>query len=303
MSQDQPRRVAILGAGLTGLAAAYELSRSRPGERPVEVAVFEAETRVGGRLRTDGHEDAVFEAGAYALNSRRPQALELARELGLGGKEIRARDLGPPAVVCAGRLHRLPAGLRGDGPPRLLPVLGSPLLSWKGKLRLLCEPAVRGLDGEADEPLAAFLARRLGPEAAEALAVPLLESGCAGDASALSAVSGAPGLVELERRGGLLRGLARGGWPVCGLEPGGAAAVRFQGGLRVLSEAIAARLPRPALRLGSAVTRLVRRGAAWEVRAERGAESFDAVIAALPAPALAGVVGNLDPELAGILRG
>ena len=87
MNQGRPRRVAVLGAGLSGLSAAYELRHRGAGRQPSpEVVVFEAAARVGGKIRTETHDGVLYEAGPDSFSTAKPQAMELVRELGLGSE-------------------------------------------------------------------------------------------------------------------------------------------------------------------------------------------------------------------------
>jgi len=293
-----------LGAGITGLSAAYELRRRGGGRQlPPEVVVFESADRVGGKIRTETHDGVLYEAGPDSLSMAKPQAMELVRELGLGPELLHTNARHRLLLILAGgRLRSLPEGMGQGMPSRWWPFLCSDLLSWKAKLRLLGEPLVPAEDGESDESLAEFFGRRLGLEVVERLVEPILAGACLGDPARLSLRSTFPQFADMERRGGLLRGFWRGRtrrlapstetvWPVT-----------LRGGLSLISETLARRLPSGCLRLGAVVTRLSRRSGGWEVRTAAGPEAFDAVIAALPAPALAPVVEVVDQELAGILR-
>ncbi|MFA6002748.1 MAG: protoporphyrinogen oxidase [Elusimicrobiota bacterium] len=304
MTQGQSRKVAVLGAGITGLAAAYELcKRGRRGGPSWEVAVFEADTRVGGKIRTENNEGAVCETGPDSFITAKPQALELVRELGLESELLRTNQQHRAVfMLCGGRLVPMPEGISLVLPTRLWPFLRSGLLTWPGKLRMAMEPFVPRLSGEGDESLAAFFERRLGPEAVAKLVAPLLGGIFAGDASKLSLNSTFPQFAEMERRGGLLREFLRARRPRSAPAADVTMFMTLKGGLCLLPETLARRLPAGCLRLGAAVKEIVRRGSRWEVRSARGREEFDAVVSALPAPALAGVVEGMDVEFAGVLR-
>jgi len=323
MNQGRPRRIAVLGAGISGLSAAYELRHRGTGRReirpvgtcgtsdtsgggrqpPPEVVVFEAAACVGGKIRTETHDGVLYEAGPDSFSTVKPQAMELVRELGLGSELLHTnaqhRRL---LMLTGGRLRPLPEGMGQVVPARWWPFLRSDLLSWKGKLRLLGEPFIPAEAGESDESLADFFGRRMGPEAVTRLVEPILAGACLGDPARLSLRSTFPQFADMERRGGLLRQCW--GGRTRRLAPSAETAwpVTLRGGLSLLPETLARRLPSGCLRLGAAVTRLSRRNGGWEVRTAAGPEAFDAVIAALPAPALAPVVEAVEPELAGILR-
>lgn len=299
MNQARPRRIAVLGGGLTGLSAAYELRRRSSGRQPqTEVVLFEADTRVGGKIRSERHDGVLYEAGPESFGAAGPQVMELVRELGLGGEILqpdpRHRRF---LVLSGGKLKPLPEGMARVVPDCWWSFLRSDLLTWKGKLRFLAEPFLGAEEGEGDESLAGFFGRRLGPEAVERLVEPILAGACLGDPARLSVRSMFPHLADLERRGGLLRG-----WRKAHARREPSLSATLRGGLSALPEALAGRLPSGCLRLGAAVTRLARRNGGWEVRTAHSSEPFDCVVCALPAPALAPVLDPLDPEVAGILR-
>jgi oxygen-dependent protoporphyrinogen oxidase len=304
MNQGRPRRVAILGAGLTGLSAAYELRHRGGGHHPPpDVAVFETANRVGGKIRTETNDNVFFEAGPDSFRTAKPQTMELVRELGLGHELLHTNPRHRRQLILThGLLRPLPESMEQGVPSRLWPLLFSDLLTWKAKLRLLAEPFIPAEEGERDESLADFFTRRLGPEAAKRLSEPILAGGCLGDPARLSLRSTFPQFADMERRGSLLRQCWRGPIRRMTTEAETSLPVTLRGGLSLLPEALARRLPSGCLRLGAAVTRLSRRNGGWEVRTAAGPEAFDAVISALPAPALAPVAETLDPELASVLR-
>ncbi|MBI5239646.1 MAG: protoporphyrinogen oxidase [Elusimicrobia bacterium] len=304
MNQARPRRIAVLGAGITGLAAAYELRRRGGGRQPQpDIVLFEADTRVGGKVRSEKHDGVLYEAGAESFGAAQPQAMELVRELGLGHDVLHSDPRRRLFLVLAGgRLTPLPEGVGQVVPARWLSFLRSGLLTWKGRLRFLGEPFLPAEEGEADESLSAFFGRRLGPEAVARIVEPLLAGACLGDPCRLSVRSLFPHLADMERRGGLLRGCWKSPMRRLAAEADPALAVTLRNGLSTLAEALAKRLPSGCLRLGAPVVRLARRNGGWEVRTPHSNEPFDVVVCALPAPALAQVLEPVDPEVSGVLR-
>ena len=88
-SNKGPARVVVLGAGATGLTAAYELLKRADRDRhPLDVTVLEASARPGGKIFTETRDGSVIEAGPDSFITSKPQALELVRELGLGGELV-----------------------------------------------------------------------------------------------------------------------------------------------------------------------------------------------------------------------
>ncbi|MDE2039645.1 MAG: protoporphyrinogen oxidase [Elusimicrobia bacterium] len=295
-------RVAVLGGGITGLTAAYELLRlsARQG-RALELTLLEGSGRLGGKIHTEVREGAVIEAGPDSFITLKPHALELVRELGLAGELVKTSS-GPNTIwVCSGgRLRAMPDGM-GMLPTRLVPFVLSDLMSWRGKLRMLGEPLVPVSAGHEDESLAAFVRRRLGAEALETVLGPMLAGIYAGDAEQMSLRSTFPQLKEMERRGGLLRSL----WSSSGkAKPAAQDTTLFmtlRGGLESLVEALAKRLPPGCARTGLPAQGLRRRAERWVVSTSAGALEFDGVISALPANQLAKVVADQDLELSCVL--
>ncbi len=265
--------VAVVGAGLAGLAAAWRLSRA--GAR---VRVFEASERAGGVVRTARADGWLAEEGPNSMADPPPAVRGLLREAGL---EARLVPTGPAArrryVVRGGR--PLPVPLSP------LQLLFSPLFSLSGRLRVLREPwAAPG--GGAEESVAALARRRFGQEVLDYAVEPFVGGIFAGDAERLSARHAFPRLVAMEERhGSLLRAAVAAARErrAAGAAPG-PASFSFAEGMEELPRALAAGLE-DAPRTGSPVRAVRRTGAGWEVSAEGagGAEVFDAVVLAVAA--------------------
>lgn len=293
-------KVVVIGGGITGLCAAYELlERAKRERRHVEVTVLESGLRAGGKVVTETREGAVIEGGPDSFLAAKPQVIELAKELGLGGDLVPTND-GPRTifVYTKGKLVPLPDGT-GLVPTKLLPFLRSDLLSWNGRVRAVLEPWIPPLDGDEDESIAAFARRRVGDEAADLILNPMLAGIYAGDADQLSVLSTFPQLREMERRGGLLRGLWGKGPKSAGGSP--AAFMSIKGGLQRLIEALALKLPAGTVKTGQPVQSIKRKGGRWQLQTPGGLIEADAVVATMPANALAPLVADLDLELSCVL--
>jgi protoporphyrinogen/coproporphyrinogen III oxidase len=199
------REALIIGGGITGLSAAYELARG--GARPTLV---EAAPRLGGVIQTEVVEGCVLEAGPDSFLSAKPAAAELIREVGLGDDIIASNDgTRVTYLVRNGRLLAMPDGLMMMVPTKILPVALSPLLSWGTKLRMGIEYFHRPPAGEpADRTVADFIRQHYGQETVDYLAEPLLSGVYGGSVDRLSVNSVLPRFVELERKyGSLTRGV------------------------------------------------------------------------------------------------
>jgi len=206
MSEGSGRHIAIIGGGISGLAAAYRLQQRDPSLR---ISVFEASDRLGGNIRTERVDGFIVEGGPDAFLANKPRGTGLAEELGLADDFV-APD---PAkrgsfILRNGRLHRMPEGLTGLIPTKLRPILETPLISPKGKLRMALDFVRTAKKSDADESVSAFLHRRLGTEATDNLIEPLMAGIYAGDASQLSLAATFPQLRDAEQtHGGLIKGM------------------------------------------------------------------------------------------------
>jgi oxygen-dependent protoporphyrinogen oxidase len=274
-----PKTIAVLGAGITGLTAAHRLAR-----RGHRVQVFEAAPRVGGAIRTHRDGDWLVESGPNSLLAGDAAVNALFAELGLGRELVPAAPAARHRYIVRGG-RPLPVPL---SPPALL---RSPLLSLRGKLGLLGDLLARPRVRHADLSLADFVAAHFGREAVDYVLNPVVTGIFAGDPTRLSTRHAFPKLWELERdHGSILRGQRA----AAKARPAGAAAgiVSFRHGLQVLPDALAAQLPAGSLSLQARVEALVptagqRWNVIWTDPAGTHTTSCDAVLAALPASALA----------------
>jgi oxygen-dependent protoporphyrinogen oxidase len=288
-------KIAVVGGGITGLAAAYRLQTLLPG---AAITLFERESRLGGKLLTEHVDGFVMEGGADSFLSRKPGGVGLSQELGLK-KRLVGRDTRHQQTFVRhqGRLHPLPEGLLGFVPTRLEALEPSELLTAEGKMRLAREPEIPVRESDGDESVAAFMTRRLGQEAYENLIEPLMSGIYAGDSTQLSLAATYPRLRQLEQEhGSLLRGLlaTHSSTPLT-YPP----FVSFPNGMGELVVDLAKRLRRIHITAGVEVTQLTTYESRYQLALDNGAiETADAVILATPAHSTAKVVAVLDPVLA-----
>lgn len=202
-------RVAIVGGGLAGLATAYYLRAAIPDPAQLEILGLEGSPRLGGPLWTERQQGFLIEQGADSFLTTRRSALDLVRELGLGDQVIGVPpDRRRTYVWHGGRLVPLPTGLRLLATPRPGPLLRSPLLSARGRLRVLGDLVRRPGPATPDESLASFVRRRLGEEMLERIAEPMVAAIHAGEAERLSMEALLPQFRAYERdHGSVIRGL------------------------------------------------------------------------------------------------
>ena len=220
--------VAVVGAGITGLAAGLHLARGG-----AQVTVLEALPRVGGAIETLRDGEWRIELGPSTVSDGDPALRELIAAGGL--EEQRLASLPEAArryLWRDGRLHLLPSSP--------LDLLDTPLLSARAKLRLLREPWAAAAPAGSEESVAAFVERRLGPEAVAAVAAPLVAGVYAGDPARLSMRWAFPKIAALERRHGSLLRAARSARTEPGVAAGGIFTLRD--GLDELPRRLAAAL-------------------------------------------------------------
>ncbi len=171
------RRIVIVGGGITGLAAAFELERTTDAA----IDLYEASDRLGGKLRTEHVGDLLIEHGPDCFFSRKPGALELVRDLGLEGELIEP-EAGEFGMLVKGVLHRVPRGLVALNAPDPDAIRNAPFLSEEGKARALDPQDVP----EPDPSIRAFFTARYGAEFSRLVAEPLLAGTHGGDPGRLS---------------------------------------------------------------------------------------------------------------------
>jgi protoporphyrinogen/coproporphyrinogen III oxidase len=301
-------KLVVVGGGIAGLAAAHravELARERG--LALELTVLEARGRLGGTIETEHVDGFLVESGPDSFLSEKPWALGLCRRLGIEDRLVRTDDRFRRTFVWhRGRLHPLPDGFQLLAPTRMTPFLTSGLFSWSGKLRMALDLVLpRGGNGD-DEKLGGFVRRRLGREALERVAQPLVAGIYTADPDELSLGATMPRFLELERRE---RSVILALWRASrrAPQPGTSGArwslfVTFARGMSELIEALAARLPAGAVRLGQRVSGVERNDGGWRVGlADGDALEADTVVVATEAHAAARLLRYVDPQIATLL--
>jgi len=327
---DRPGPVVVVGGGIAGLTAALELAEVGAAA----VTVVEAAGRFGGKIETSRLGGLVVEAGADSFLAGKPAGLALCQRLGITDRLVNSSTSDRRTFVWSrGRLRELPEGLVLGSPARAWSLLRSGLLSPVGAARLVADVAVprrkpaagpgpdRG--GAAEETVAGFFTRRLGPEAYTRVVEPLLGGIHAGDAARLSLAATFPRFVEMEdRHGGLVRAALAGRIPdrlrrkgsrnprrrktgtvspVGAVPEGRTPFVSFRTGMSELIEALVSRLEALGveLRTGRAVAAIRAVEGGYEVVLDGGgALPATAVVLATAAPVAAELVRNLCPVAA-----
>ena len=304
------KKVAIIGGGITGLAAAYTLQRH--GRGSVQVTLIESGSRLGGKIASDAEAGFLVEGGPDSFISQKPAGLALCRELNLADQLIGSNpepELKTTYVASGGRLHPMPEGMMLMAPTMMLPFLRSRLFSWRGKLRMGLELFIpRRTDTSADESLASFVSRRLGNEALEKIAAPLMAGIYAADPAHLSLQSTFPTFLEMERtHGSLLRAmLKRKKAPRPTSTPGTKPPSMFmtlQGGLQQLVDALIAQLDPASIQLNRQILSITRQQGQYHLTFSGGEHIVaDEIICCTPAYVTADLLHGIAPKLAHLLK-
>ena len=300
-------KLVVVGGGITGLAAAHravELARERA--IGLELTLVDSRDRLGGTIATEHAGGFLIEAGPDSFLSEKPWALALCKRLGVEHRLVRTDDRFRKVFVWrAGRLHPLPDGFQLLAPTKLGPFVRSGLFSWRGKLRMALDLVVpRSL--KDDESLGAFVRRRLGREALERVAQPLVAGIYTADPDELSLTATMPRFGELERRE---RSIILGLWRANRRAPQAGTSgarwslfVTFQNGMEELVTELASRLPPGSVLLKHRVDGIERHGAGWRVIGGLGPVlEAEHVILATESYTASRLTRYIDPALATLL--
>lgn len=309
-------RVAIIGGGVSGLAAALHLAQDSSNE----FTLYEAGDRLGGVLETIYDGPYLIERSADNLATLLPDAWQLCCEQGLQEELIPpVKDNRRAFVLNRGRILPIPAGFSLMQPTRIGSILTTRTLSWRAKLRLLGEFWVPSRDSQEDESLESFSVRRLGRETYANLVEPIVSGIFTADPSTLSMRATMPQFVEMERTaGGLIRGHLRARRQDAAAAARKASGARYdqfvapRKGMSHLISELSQRLPAAALRLNTPVQRLqyapsvdphdrldrsgARTSGRWTVDSHLGRQTYDAVICATPVAVTAKLLSSVVPS-------
>lgn len=278
-------RAVVVGAGISGLAAAYYLTKAG-----IETILVEKD-RLGGVIRTDHEHGCVLEEGPDSFLASKPWALELIRELDLEDQVIGSNDSRRVIyLVKNSQLEPLPAGLMMMAPTRILPMARTRLLSWPTKIQMALEWFRARPKQMLDRSVAEFVTDHYGREALDYLAEPLLAGVYGGDVHELSARSVLPRFAEAEAQVGSLTR-----WAVRQRGSSGSLFKTLKSGLQTLVDRLAPR----AGRIFQGCVEAVEPG--WRVRIDGAWVEADAVVLACRAFQSARLVRPLEPRLSGLL--
>ena len=306
----RPRRIVIIGGGIGGLACAFRLRQRQPN---AVITVIDAAPRLGGTLQTLTEDGVVLELGPDSILRTKPAAMELITDLGLAEAVQSTTPAARSSLIARGnRLVPVPEGLYLMAPGKLWPFAWSRLMSWRGKLRMLQDLIIPPRISDEDESLASFVRRRLGREALERIAQPLISGIYTADPEHLSLAATMPQFLTMERNHGSLllamrarmrdQPTAQAAGPRYGLF------ASLRGGLGRLSSTLIERLGTLQVELRSACQATgIRRAedGSWLVKLANDMNPLaaDAVVVAGPAWAAGALLRDIDAGLSAQLAG
>lgn len=296
------KKIAVVGGGISGLTVAYLLAN---GTEDLEVDVYEADTRPGGKIWSDQVNGFLCEKGPNGFLDNKPKTLELCKSLGID--PVKSNENSKKRFIFSGgKLNALP-----ESPPAFIK---SDLLSWSGKFRILMELIAH--KGPADETVADFIIRRLGKEVLEKLIDPMCSGIYAGDPYNMSIQSCFPRIKELEQEyGSLIKALLKirkqkkaERKSVQGKQeetkvsaaPGGTL-TSFYNGAQTITDALAEKLG-GRLNLGVSVDSISKNNGSYQLHTSKETVNADIVILSSPAYASSEILGSLDAELSKVLK-
>ena len=288
------QRFVVVGAGVTGLTAAYRLTKDAPD---ASITLIDADDRLGGKIRSSQFAglDGIDEA-ADAFLTRVPYAMNLAEELGL------TSELTSPAAASASvwwnGLHPIPEGLLLGVPTDVFKLAKSNLLTWPGKARAALEPFLPAT-GVGSDCVGKIIRKRFGKQVHERLVDPLVGSIYAADTDRFS-LAGVPQILDLASKH---RSLLLGARKIRAKAPptSGPIFATPRGGMAALTDAlgVAVRDAGVDVRLGRSVTTIEpgpSGGARWDVQLDSGASiECDGIILATPARLTSALLAEISP--------
>ena len=300
-AMDKPRRVAVIGGGISGLSAAYFLQQeSRRRRVETSVSLLERAGQLGGVIRSEKVNGLLLEWGPENFVAYKPQTSQLIRELGLSDGVIGSNDdLHRVFILRDSKLQPLPRNMGFIVPIRLKSLWDTSNMSLSGKLRVLLEPFISR--SSEDLSLHAFLTRRVGREMTEKVAAPLLGAIHGGDIRKLSTISTMPDIHRIEQKYGSLWWGMRAFSGKRSSSPG-SLFLTMKGGMSELVRGLEQELRDVSIHQNVDGLRLHADPGGYRLRGHQFDQAYDSVIVATPAPAAASILDPINTQAAETLR-
>jgi len=303
-------KIAIIGAGISGLSAAYYLnSLSKDESFDIEIDIFEKSGQAGGNISTKIENGFVIEEGADSFITSKPWGIDLCEKLGIEEQLISTNVSNRKTYIYFDqKLNELPEGFFLMAPSNIEAFEKSTFFSAEGKKRILKELELDPLIDDGDESLESFILRRFGTELLEKVAQPLIGGIYTGDPAKLSVKAILPEFVDFEKQyGSIIKGISNkyGSSDISKTESGARYGlfVSFKNGLSVLISSIIKAMPDVNIHYNSSVNEVLKSKDTWLLHTESGCEiETDAVIMAGPSFVSSKLLSNTDKKLSGLLN-
>ena len=313
------KRIAIVGGGIAGLAAAYELELACKRGADLDWQLYEASDRLGGIVETTRHTteagEFVLEGGPDGWVTEKPWAQELAIELGLESALIHSNDATRKTyILINNKLLPMPEGMRMMVPENLATLGESPLFSAEARSAYAAElgraDELKSAAPDADESVASFVRRHFGDEVLAKIGAPLLSGVFGGNVERLSVRSVMPAFVAMEHEHGSLIAALQAKSKARGNRPQQPIFTSLRGGVGSLVDALIAKLPAERLNYNRSALSLKREGNTWCLRtsapsdrsiAGKSKRHFHHVFLATPIDTTRLLLQARDPEAAALI--
>jgi oxygen-dependent protoporphyrinogen oxidase len=287
------KRIAVIGGGISGLVAAFQLQKHRERGAELEYVLIEASQRFGGVIKTEQVEGCLLESGPDSFLTEKAWGADLCRELGIEDQLIYSNDADRKTYMFVkGQRVPIPDGLIFMVPTRFVPVFTSPLFSWTTKLHILKEWFYKRSSDDGDCTVSDFVARHYGREMVDRVADPLVAGVYGGSADELSAQSVLPRFVEMEKRSGSLGKAMIAARKQSLSGPSKPIFTSLKNGMQQMVDVVLTRIPQASRLLNTQIEQIKQESGKWLVMSAGRTEEFDAVVLAMPAYAAAVLLGG-----------
>ena len=303
------KKIIIIGGGIAGLAAAYRIQEEIKHNAQVSCTVLEASDRLGGKIHTIRRDGFILERGPDSFISQKPAAVELCKKLGIDDHLMGTKTEHPKTFVYLNnKMVTIPDGLSLMVPTKFMPFVTTRLFSWPGKIRMGLDLFLPRKRGNADESLGSFVRRRLGTEALERMAQPLMSGIYASDPEEMSLNASFPMFAQVEKKyrslvlGMLAQKRKRSAAPAPPTPKGYKPFSFFltlKNGLSEIVESLIEQSPDISFRTQAPVESLQKNNNGWKVGLKSGEElEADAIILSTPANHTARLIEDWAPGIA-----
>ena len=303
------KKVIIIGGGIAGLAAAYRIQEAINQNAQVSCTVLEGSDRLGGKIHTIRRDGFILERGPDSFISQKPAVVELCKKLGIDSHLMGTKTDHPKTFVYLNnKMITIPDGLSLMVPTKFMPFITTRLFSWPGKIRMGMDLFLPRRRGNSDESLASFVRRRLGNEALERMAQPLMSGIYASDPETMSLGASFPMFQQVEKkyRSLVLGMLAQKRKRPTTPNPGKISSYKpfsffltMKNGLSEIVETLVEQCPNILFRTKAQVDILRKTGNSWRIWLQTGEElEADAVILSTPANLTARLIEDWAPSIA-----